>query len=300
MSHKKRDWSKYNKSLINRGSLTFWIAPEIANSWGAAVQEKRRGRPFTYADTAIETTAIIRYVFNLTLRSCEGFLISLFKLLNLDLSVPSYSQVCKRMKNIELPAHLLKGKAVRHVVMEATGLKVFGEGEWKVKKHGVSQRRGWKKLHLAVDEETQEVLFADLSTEYEADTKFIPEILQNRKGIEKLLMDGAGDNSWLYKLCFEEGVDLLTPPQKNARKHSEPWMRERNNRLLQILGLGGDKIAKSIWGKLSGYSKRVTVESAIARWKRLYGGHLKSRSPANQRFEVRIKAHILNKNLQLV
>lgn len=108
-------------------------------------------------------------------------------------------------------------------------------------------------------------------------------------------MDGAADSSWLYKLCWEEGIDLLTRPQKNARKRAEPWMDKRNDRLLEILGLGGDKIAKSIWGKLSGYSRRVTVESAIARWKRLYGGHLQSRCPANQNFEVKMKAHILNK-----
>ena len=173
------------------------------------------------------------------------------------------------MKTIELPAHLLKGKVIKHVVIDATGLKVFGEGEWKVKKHGIGKRRRWEKLHIAVDESTQEILFADFSTEYEPDTKFIPEILEKRKGIEQLMMDGAADSSWLYKLCFEEGIDLLTSPQKNTRKHRDPWMSKRNNRLLEILGLGGDKIAKSIWGKLSGYSTRVTVESAIARWKRL-------------------------------
>ena len=91
MSHKKRDWSKYNKSLVNRGSLTFWIAPEIVKSWETVTEEKRRGRPFIYSDTAIETAAVIRYVFGLTLRSCEGFLSSLFELLSLDLSVPSYT-----------------------------------------------------------------------------------------------------------------------------------------------------------------------------------------------------------------
>ena len=168
-------------------------------------------------------------------------------------------------------------------MIDATGLKVFGEGEWKVKKHGVGKRRQWRKLHLAVDEKTQEILFVDLTTEHEPDTKYIPEIIKKRKGIKRVLMDGAADSSSLYRLLWEQRIDLLTPPQKNARKRKEPWLQTRNNCLLEILGLGGDKEAKSLWGRLSGYSKRVTVESAIARWKKLFGYHLKSRHIDTQR-----------------
>jgi len=108
-------------------------------------------------------------------------------------------------------------------------------------------------------------------------------------------LDGAADSSALYRLLWERGIDLLTPPQKNARKREEPWLQARTNRLLEILGLGGDKEAKSLWGKLSGYSKRVTVESAIARWKRLFGSDLKSQNPDNQRLEVILKSQIMNK-----
>jgi len=199
------------------------------------------------------------------------------------------------MKLIELPSHLQTGKAVKHIVLDATGLKVFGEGEWKVKKHGVSRRRQWKKLHLAVDENTQEVLFVGLTNEYESDTKYIPEIIKKRKGIKRFLMDGAADSFELYRLFWERGIDLLTPPQKNARKREEVWLQDRNRRLLEIMGFGGDKVAKSLWSKLSGYSKRVTVESAIARWKKLFGPHLNSRTPENQQFEVKLKALIMNK-----
>lgn len=130
--------------------------------------------------------------------------------------------------------------------------------------------------------------------EHVHDTTFIPDIIKNRKGLKRLVMDGAADSSALYKVCWQQGIDLLTPPQKNARLRAEPWLGNRNNRLLEILGLGGDREAKSLWGKLAGYSKRATVESAIARWKALFGYHLKGRLGQTQEFEVIVKSLILN------
>lgn len=198
-----------------------------------------------------------------------------------------------------MSTHFLSDKPVAHVVPDATGLKVFGEEEWKVKKHGKGNRRQWRKLHLAVDEETQEILFADITKEYEHDTKFIPEIIEKRKGIKRVVMDGVADSSQMYKLLWKEGIDLLTPPQKNARKRNEPWLKQRNNKLLEILGLGGDKETKSTWGKLTGYSKRVTIESAIARWKKLFKYDLRSRDDRNQRLEAILKSQIINKMILL-
>lgn len=299
MSHRKRDWSNYNKSLVNRGSLTLWISPEALKTWKAKKTKGKQGRPFQYSDNAILTASTIRHVFKLGLRASEGFLRSIFRLLKSPLKVPCYTQICKRSKRISLPKHLLEGKTVKHVVVDATGLKVYGEGEWKVKKHGADKRRQWRKLHLAIDEDTQEVVFADITTEHVPDTNFIPDILKKRKGVKRVLMDGAADSSALYKLCWLQGIDLLTPPQKNARKRQEPWLVKRNDRLLEILGLGGDKLAKSLWGKLIGYSKRATVESAIARWKKLFGQHLTGRLMDTQRLEVILKSLIMNKMKEL-
>ncbi len=294
MSHKNRDWSKYNKSLVNRGSLTFWIHKKAVKSWKAKKQKGKKGAPFVFSDTVIETALTIKFILKLSYRALEGYLKSLLKILGIDLPVPSYTQICKRMKKLKFPKHLLRNKAVKHVVVDATGLKMYGEGEWKVKKHGPCKRREWRKLHLAVDEETQEILFVDLTKEYVSDTTLVPEIMEKRKGIERILMDGAADVESLYKLAYESGSDLLTPPKKNAKKRDEPWMQDRTRRLLEILGLGGDKEAKSLWGKLTGYSKRATVESAIARWKRLFTGYLESRCDRRQRSEVYLKSLILN------
>lgn len=295
MSHKNRDWSKYNKSLINRGNIFLWVSSEVIKAWKAKRRKRKLGRPFKFSDTAITTAATLRYVFNLSLRACQGFLRALFEMLKIELDIPCYTQVCKRMKKIELSPHLLQRKKIKHVVIDCTGLKVFGEGEWKVKKHGVGGRRTWRKLHLAIDEQTQEIVFADLTSEHVHDTKFIPEILKSRKGLKRILMDGAADSSFLHRLAKEAGVDLLTPPPKNARQRDEPWLESRNARVLEILGLGGDQQARSIWAKLTGYNKRVTVESAIAKWKRLFGQFLRSRNYETQRLEVALKSLIVNK-----
>lgn len=299
MSHKKRDWSRYNKSLVNRGSITLWLSPQALQAWKAKKVKGREGRPLQYSDEAIVTASTIKHVFKLSLRACQGFLQSLLSLLNSSLKAPSYTQICRRSQKIELPRHFNEGKRVKHVVLDGTGLKTYGEGEWKVKKHGAGSRRRWRKLHLAVDEETQEVVFADITTEHVHDTKFIPEILDKRKGIKRFLMDGAADSSKLYRDCWERNIDLLTRPPTNARKNNHPWMQNRNKRLAEIRGLGGDKIAKSLWGKLSGYSKRVTVESAIARWKKLFSQSLNSRVLESQCFEVSIKSMIINKMCKL-
>ena len=133
MSHKNRDWSKYNKTLVNRGSLTFWIDSKAIKKWIASKQKGKRGRPFQYSNAAITMAATIRYVFKLSLRACEGLLNSFFKLLKVNCKVPCYTQICKRMQFINLPKHLLSNKCIKHVVLDATGLKVLGEGEWKVK-----------------------------------------------------------------------------------------------------------------------------------------------------------------------
>ena len=299
MSYKKRDWQQYNKSLVERGNLTFWIHEKAIQCWQAKKQEHKRGAPFIFSDIAIETAIMIKFILKLSYRSLEGYLKSLFSLLDIDLPVPCYTQICKRMKKIKTSQYHLKNKAIRHVVIDATGLKVYGEGEWKVKKYGPAKRREWRKLHLAVDEETQEILFADVTKEFVSDTTFVPNIMKMKKGIQRVLMDGIADVEKLYKLAYDSGIDLLTPPKQNAKKREEPWLQKRTNRLLEIRGFGGDKKAKSLWGKLSGYSKRATVESAIARWKALFTGHLESRCACRQRSEVYIKSLIMNKMKEL-
>jgi len=152
------NWKQYNAALKQRGSLTFWMDEQAIKNWYNTTPTGRRGRSQTYSDTAIATALMIKGVFKLPLRALEGFINSLFKLLKLELKSPDYSCISKRAKTVEVDYRLTSNGKAAHLVIDATGLKVFGEGEWKVRKHGAEKRRVWRKLHLAVDAATHQTL----------------------------------------------------------------------------------------------------------------------------------------------
>ncbi|ENB7475780.1 IS5 family transposase, partial [Klebsiella pneumoniae] len=157
------NWSTYNKALINRGSLTFWLDDEAIQAWYESATPSSRGRPQRYSDLAITTVLVIKRVFRLTLRAAQGFIDSIFTLMNVPLRCPDYTSVSKRAKSVNVSFKTFTRGEIAHLVIDSTGLKVFGEGEWKVKKHGKERRRIWRKLHLAVDSNTHEIICADLS-----------------------------------------------------------------------------------------------------------------------------------------
>ncbi len=157
------NWSTYNKALINRGSLTFWLDDEAIQAWYESATPSSRGRPQRYSDLAITTVLVIKRVFRLTLRAAQGFIDSIFALMNVPLRCPDYTSVSKRAKSVNVSFKTSTRGEIAHLVIDSTGLKVFGEGEWKVRKHGKERRRIWRKLHLAVDSNTHEVVCADLS-----------------------------------------------------------------------------------------------------------------------------------------
>tara|TARA_R110002111_G_C5952622_1_gene368678 strand:- start:56 stop:673 length:618 start_codon:yes stop_codon:yes gene_type:complete len=186
---------------------------------------------------------------------------------------------------------------ITDIILDTTGLKVFGAGEWKHKKYG--GRRRWKKLHLAMDANTGEIILAEISDEHVHDTTYVEKALQQgnrRKG--KLLIDGIGDSKKMYELADSYNKELMTPPRNGGVIRKEKALAKRNEAIQIIKGLGGDKLARSIWSKLTGYNKRVEVESLMARWKSLYGGGLKSREEDSQRVEVCLKAKMINKMIR--
>ena len=131
----KRNWSKYNESLVKRGDLFLWFDEETLSNWYSAPDCYKQGRPYTYSDVAIQTLLSIREVFHLTYRSLEGFGQSLFAMLGItELTAPDYTSICKRAKTLDVPIKVYDHRQTLHLLIDSTGLKVFGEGEWKVKK----------------------------------------------------------------------------------------------------------------------------------------------------------------------
>jgi hypothetical protein len=289
---RKRNWKQYNKHLVNRGKINLWVNPDAIAKW-TPERVKKNGHPFLYSDELIKTLSCLRFKFRLSLRETEGFFQSFVDAIKSLFHSPSYTQICRRMKTLKLPANLLKKNNITDIALDTTGLKVYGEGEWRAEKYG--GRKRWKKLHLALDPESGKLIIAEITDEYVHDTTYMKKALQSAgTQIGKILIDGIADSGTCYRLAREYNKVLLTPPKKGAILRKEIEYESRNEAIRIIRGLGGDLTARSIWAKLVGYNRRVIAESMMARWKRLYGGDLKSRCAQRSKIEVKLKAMLIN------
>ncbi|WP_370560104.1 IS5 family transposase [Escherichia coli] len=213
--HKISNWKQYNQALVQRGSLTVWMDEQAIQQWHCQTHHGRRGRGFHYSDSAIETALMLKAVFKLPLRALEGFINSLFELMNVPLQSPDYSCISKRAKTVEIKYRLPSHGPVAHLVIDATGLKVYGEGEWKIRKHGKEKRRVWRKLHLAVDAATHAIVAAEVSLETVGDNEVLPTLLNPlRRKIEQVSADGAYDTKACYALLQKKGAKATIPPRK--------------------------------------------------------------------------------------
>ncbi len=141
------NWKLYNLALVKRGSLTLWMDEQAIKHWHCQTHHGRRGRGFHYSDRAIDTALMLKSVSKLPLRALEGFINTLFQLMDVPWQSPDYSCISKRPKQVNIQYRLPSKGQVAHLVIDATGLKVYGDGEWKVRKHGKEKRRVWRKLH---------------------------------------------------------------------------------------------------------------------------------------------------------
>ncbi len=167
-TYKITNWSQYNESLVQRGSVTFWFSEDVIRQWQHANAQPRRGHPFVYSDTAIECLFVLRELFQLPYRQTEGLGCSLVQLMEIELAIPDYTSLAKRAAKLDIALDVRRHRGAIDVVVDSTGLKVFGEGEWKMRAHGKSKRRTWRKLHLAVNPKTQEIV-AETLTENNCD-----------------------------------------------------------------------------------------------------------------------------------
>ena len=292
------NWSEYNKALVNRGSLTVWFDKDMINSWFSTRLSNNRGRPILYSDLAIEFCLTIKALYKLPLRATQGFVQSIFKIMGLSLPVPDYTSLCKRQKilKIKLPKQKNRNKKM-HIVVDSTGLKVFGEGEWKVRKHGKEKRRTWLKLHLAIDESTNDIEAVMLTADDVHDSETLPNMLNQIDGVvEQVTGDGAYDTHDSYQAAIDIGATPCFPPRVNATRHKatdEAW-RLRNHALSQV---GYHDLKR--WKKKNNYHRRSLSETAMFRFKQILGNQVDARTIERQSREIGIKCSILNKMNQL-
>jgi transposase-like protein len=293
---RKRNWREYNKRLVQRGSLTFLIDPKVAKTLGVESQKKKKGRPLEFSDQLILMLLMIKIHYKMPYRMLEGFARFFFEQFR-KTKIPTYSLVCKRAKGLSTKLPKLSSRRPRTVIVDATGIKIQGEGEWKVKIHGKGRPRKWIKLHVAIDEQTQEIV-GEISTEATVDDgKAFPKVMRQVKGHPKnVIGDGAYDDRDVRDWIRKQGGKSLIPPPSNGVCHGTDL--ERDEAIQMIRAFGGDKIAKSIWGKLSGYSRRALVETTFSRYKKMFGERTFSRTQERIVLENRLKCVLLNKMMR--
>src|SRR5918997_4316047 len=159
--HKVTNWREYDISLRQRGRLTVWFSAEAIEGWRAAPRTTRGGQPW-YSPLAILTALTLRAVFRLALRQTEGLIGSILHLLGLDLAVPDHTTLSRRAETLEVPRPRSGSQPV-NLLVDSTGLKLSGQGEWLAEKHGTKKRRSWKKLHLGADADTGRIVAAELT-----------------------------------------------------------------------------------------------------------------------------------------
>jgi len=291
-----RNWKDYNKALANRGSITFWFDEDSISSWLNHSKSGKRGKPRTYGDACIQCMLLLKGVYHLPQRATFGLVCSLTRLMNLDLPVPHPSILSRRASSLDVVLPRLNKSEPLHVLVDATGLKVFGEGEWKVRTHGVGKRRTWRKLHIAMDEATGEILALVASTSNVSDKAVLPNLMEQITGeIAQLTGDGGYDYADCYEAIAERKARAVIPPRRTGRLHpQDERLRARDKSLGRIRKVGRKK-----WKKESKYHRRSLVETAMMRVKTIFGGSLSSRRFQNQATEMTVRCAALNRMTHL-
>ena len=293
--YRTTNWSSYNSALINRGNLSIWFDPKT--QWYAQPKGKH-GRNQTYSDTAIQCCLMIKSLFHLSLRMVTGFVQSLIHLCRLDWTAPDYSTICRRQKHIDIAINYQKSSNGLQLLVDSTGLKFLGEGEWKRKKHQPEYRRQWRKLHIGIDAETLQIRAIQLTTNNVSDSQVLGDLLDQipqDEQIDSVYTDGAYDTKQCRQVIADRQAHAVIPPRKNAKpwKDTKTSSLERNELLRTVKRLG-----RTIWKNWSGYHRRSLIETKMHCIK-LLGDKLRARNFQSQVNEIHARVAVLNRFTEL-
>jgi hypothetical protein len=297
MKFRVKNWAQYDAGLRRRGSLMLWVTPEVLGGW-RAVRRSSPGGQASYSDLAIETGLMLRLAFHLPLRQTEGLMTSIFELLAVPLGAPDHSTLSRRamkLASISKGCHLPDGPV--HLLIDSTGLKVFGAGEWLQEKHGVRARRSWRKLHLAVDAGTGMIMASSLTGNDVGDPSQVAPLLEQIDAeIASVTADGAYDGTPTYEVvaAYGETISVIIPPHVTAAPSNEaghnPSQRDQHIASIAVRGRLG-------WQKETGYGRRALAETAMGRYKAIIGPGLRARRLSGQRAEAAAGVAVLNRML---
>ncbi|WP_417607734.1 IS5 family transposase [Primorskyibacter flagellatus] len=300
--YKTKNWPSYNTALKQRGSLSIWFDPEMV--WTPPPSGKR-GRQQQFSDAAIQTCLTLKVLFGMPLRQTTGFVQSLLQLVGLNWAVPDVSTLCRRQRTLSVRLPHRGSKGPLNLLIDSTGIKAEGEGEWNARKHDGSKRRIWRKIHIGIDEKTLEVRAVEVTGSNIGDAPMLPELLNqipSDQDIGSVTADGAYDTRKCHEAIAARNAHAVIPPRKNAKPWKPPIvhagmhcraMDERRSCCPKRRGQcttipGPDTLAS--W---SGYHRRSRVETKMHCIK-LLGQSLMARDFERQVAEIHVRISVLN------
>ncbi len=296
------NWPAYDASMRQRGSLTVWFTDEAIAAWAAEPRTTRGGQS-RYSPLAILTGLTLRAVFRLAYRQAEGLIGSIVGLLGLGLRVPDHTTLSRRAATLDVPrprnAGAGAGGEPMHLLVDSTGLKLCGKGEWLLEKHGTATRRSWRTLHLGVDAGTGRIVASTLTSKDVDDASQVNPLLDQVAGpVASFIGDGAYDQDRVYAGVAERHPEaaVVVPPRATAvpsdTAASAPTQRDGHVRHIARHG-------RMRWQSASGYNKRARVEATMSRWKQVTGDGLRAHTDERRATEVAVAVHALNCMLDL-
>lgn len=293
--YRTTNWKEYNAALKARGSLLIWLDKDMR--WHGSASGKR-GRSQGYSDTAIQFCLTIKNLFNLALRQAMGMTQSLLELAGLDWQVPDYSTVSRRQKHLAVTIGAQPTTTGLHLLVDSTGIKMLGEGEWKTKKHGADYRRQWRKVHLGIDATTLEIRAIEVTDNATGDAPMLPCLLDQipkDETIASVSGDGAYDTKACHEAIAQRGAHAIIPTRGNGK----PWKGKRPGAAARNAILDATRrLGRRIWKNWTGYHRRSLVETKMRCFK-LLGERVMARDFDRQVAELQVRAAILNRFTRL-
>ena len=299
--YKLSNWSEYSDALRRRGEIDVWLSEEAISLW----YEKDRvydgtGAPKRFSDFSIITCHEIRQVYRLPLRQTEGFINSLFRLMNIPLVCADFSCLSKRLAKLKIktPKYKKTDKpedGIHAIAIDSTGLKRFGRGEWHQEKYKLSNKASWRKLHAAVNQSHyfEACVLTDRFSHDESQAEAL--LKQIDDDIDHFSADGAYDETPIYNAITDHSpdVDVVIPPRSNAVLNKKAAvMRNRNIQEIKEYG-------RMAWQKIRQYGRRNLSELGVQRYQRILGYMMHARSIERQKQEAMIGCGVINKMTSL-
>ena len=289
--YRTTNWKSYNDALKRRGSLLIWLDKDmvwLANTVG------RRGRPPVFSDAAIQFCLMVKVLFGLPRRQTTGMVASILSMAGLDWPVPDFSTLSRREKTITVQIPSRRAPGPLNLLVDSTGIKFLGDGEWLARKHGTHRRRQYRKVHLAMDTATGDIRAVEFTPSREGDSPVLPDLLDQIPEDEQIgtvTGDGAFDTRRCHTAILERGGTAVIPIRRNGRLWKEdcPAAKARNDILRATQRFG-----RALWKRWSGYHARSRIEARM-RCLKAFGEKITSRDPDRQTAEIHIRIALMNR-----